>query len=155
MASLFSSVLQFHGTLTAANFPGGVRPPAYEWPVPQTTATSAQLRPPYVTYQLVGGEETQTFEDDDVETYTLTATAFAVSQADADAIVKALRWNGQSKGDAAGFDNRNTLTNFTEGSLLGVYPQRPPVPGYAGSVDKDGKPMHKAVMEWRVEVQQP
>lgn len=152
MASLFSSVVQFHNSLTAANFPNATLPPAYEKPAPQVTAAGAQLRPPYVVYSLAALDEQQDFEDESIETYTLTAVAYADTQADADAIVKALRWNGQGVGGGAGFDNRQTLTNFTEGVLMGVVPSRPPVPSYSG-VGISSQRAHQATMEWRVEVE--
>lgn len=152
MASLLSSVIQFHNTLTAANFPGATRPPAYEKPAPQVTAAGTPLRPPYVVYALVARDEQQDFENEGIESYTLTAVAYADTQADADAIVKALRWNGQSVANGTGFDDRNTLTNFTEGTLLVVAPSKPPVPSYA-AIGISSQRVHQTTMEWRVDVE--
>lgn len=152
MASLFSSVIQFHNTLTGANFPGGTRTPAYEHPVPLTTAAGAQLRPPYATYALAPLNDLLTFEDESMERWRLVAVAFADSQSDADLIIACIRFNGQALSAHGGLDGRNTLTNFTDGTILSIVPTKPANPGYAG-IGISGQRIHTATMEWEIETE--
>lgn len=157
MASLLSAILSKYDALDPAGFFGGAIPPAYEDRAPEVQA-GTQLYPPYTIFTLTPGGETLTFESDEIEEYRLTVTTFAPStdatdgQAQADQNMKAIRFNNQNKDQYAGFDNSNSLPALTEGILLSIIPQRPPVPGFAGR-GKEGLNIYKVTMEYMASVQ--
>lgn len=158
MASLLSALLAKYDALTAANFFGGIIPPAFEDRVPEVV-NGNQLYPPYTTFSLTAGDEMiLTFEDDDVEPLRLVVVTYAPStdatdgQAQADQNMKAIRFNGQNPNQNAGFDNSNSLPTLTEGVLLSILPMRPPAPALAGR-GKEGKAIYKTTMEYTVNVE--
>lgn len=154
MANLAVSIETFYATLTASGFPGSVRPDIFLTSAPAVRSTGEQLRISggYVVFTLRGSGEEQGFESD-LETSILTFTAYALGADNAGAIISAIRFNGQAASVAAGFDNCAALAGFTDGTLLGIFPTRPPDTTQEKMTDKDGRVAFRATMEYRVLVE--
>ena len=149
MATLLPAILAKYDSLTAANFGGGARPPAFHDRAPQVT--SGQLRPPYTVVSLRAEPTDLTFESDGVEVTRVTMRAYATSEEELDATISAVARNGGSVTSAGGFDY-GTLPQLTDGTLLAMVPQKVPAKHFDG-IDKDGKNVYRAEFEWLVEVQ--
>src|SRR5690348_13379556 len=126
---LRTAISNFYDTLTASGFPNSTRQKLHFSAVPVVDAAGAQLRPAdgYVLYSLQSAGEEQGFESD-IEIYRLTFTAYMTkSNADCESetIINAIRFNSQTPSSAAGFENRATLPGFTDGSLIGIFPEGP------------------------------
>ncbi len=101
-ASPIAAIKALYSGLTAANFPGASRPPVYFGESP--LYDGQQVRPPYVVVRDDGLTAEHEFEANVIEDGGLTVEVYADTLEDVDMIVKAIRWNGQSPGQRAGFD---------------------------------------------------
>jgi len=149
MATLLPAILTKYDALSAANFAGGTRPPAFHDRAPQVT--SGQLRPPYAVFGLRAEPTQLTFEDDGVEVTRVTLRVYATSEADLDSDIAAIARNGGSVGAAGGFDS-GTLPALTDGTLLSMVTQKVPSKHFDG-VEGNGTNVYRAEFEWLVEVQ--
>lgn len=102
--SVIRAAIDLYETLTASNFPGGSRPPIHFDLAPQTTGAGAQLDLPYCVLKDGGVVPQFDTERNGIEPTQLTLEVYASTLADVDAVVKAVKWNGQDPGDGAGFD---------------------------------------------------
>lgn len=168
MVTLATAILDFYATLDLAGFaglrPGGARPPLSQTLVPQTTAQGTQRdldAGPFVTFELRANNEEQGFESD-IETHTLTFTAYAagaqdtpdtVGAAASQQVIRAIRYNNQGSQAGAGYANRATLPTLTDGTLIGIFPTRPPATTQLRGTTKAGFPAFSTVMEYRVQVE--
>lgn len=150
MATLLASLMTKYDSLSAANFPGSSRPPAFEEPVPDEY-NGAALYVPYVTLAVEAAGTALTFEYAGVAAFKVTVTAYAYSQADTDATIAAVRYNGAAAASASGFD-LGSLAAFDDGRLLALRPDGPPRPGFAGW-GKDAKRVHTTTMTYTADVQ--
>lgn len=108
--SPIAAVRALYGTLTAANFPGASRPPLYFGEVP--LYDGQQVRPPYCV--LIDNGLTPAaddFEGNVIEDGRLILEVYADTLEDVDAILKAVKYNGQAPGSKAGFDYARPALN--------------------------------------------
>jgi hypothetical protein len=152
MANLVASVETFYGTLTASAFPNSTRPPISLTTAPVVTTAGAQLRPPYVTCELLSAGVEDCFESS-IETTRLTFIAVANGAHNAQQIIDAIRFNGLAASAAGGFDNRAALAALTDGTLLGIFPEGPPEIVQDRSLDRTGATVHTGTMRYRVQVE--
>lgn len=147
--TLVPALLSKWDSLTAANFAGGTRPPAFHDMAPQVT--TGQLRPPYAVFGVERGEATFTFESDQFEVTAVTIRIFDTAE-NLDAAVAAARWNGGTVAQALGFDN-GTLAGLTDGIQLWMHIDGPPTKHYDG-LDKNNQTVYRAELRYSVEVHQ-
>ena len=104
-SSWVAAAIDLYESLSAANFPGGTRPPVYFDQAPEATAAGAQLYPPYVVVRDASGLAPEYQSDlGGIEVGTLELEVYAGTLADADAAAKAVKWNGGDPVDHLGFD---------------------------------------------------
>lgn len=141
-------------SLNAALFPDGTLLPVYLDQAPQVDGTGSQLRPPYAT--LTDNGQTPTiagFERTTLEVCEFTIDVYySNSLANVATAIWAIRLNGGGIGDGLGFDY-GELTDF-------VAPRdsyqvlRGKVQHSLAEYDKDGKPVYKGTIEYKVTVKE-
>lgn len=150
--SIQNEVLAKYDGLTAANFPSASRPAIYFDEAPPVDGAGVQVRPPYVlchtpTHQV----KPLDFERNNIVTVQLIFEVFVGLLADLDTTVTAIRWNGGTVGQGLGFDYGTITTLSAPRSTLQIVPVGEPR-RLADRLDKDGKRVHGARVEWRLTV---
>lgn len=150
---IYAAILKYR-SLDPTNFPDASRPPLYFDYVPQTDDAGAQLRPPYAVLRDLGQTPTIAgFERTTLETCQFTVEVYYVNALDKSAqALWAVRLNGGGIGDGLGFDY---------GDLPALAFPRESYQVLRGRVqfgfdhfDKDGKPVYKGTIAYKVTVKE-
>lgn len=137
-----------YGTLTAALFPGGTRPPFDFGEASATTSTGAQKRVPYVVLTDLGSDPEYQSDYGGQERGGFELTVYAKTVTDLDTIVTAIRFNGDTPAAKAGFDF-GTLTLDAPYYALALTRTRE-VREYVAP-DRDGLRVHRCRITYRVD----
>ena len=145
--SPIAAAQELYGTLTAANFPGATRPGIYFDQAPQYDGQQVQPGTGYVVMKDGGFNSELTFEDDTQEAGSITLEVYADTLANVDAVVKAIRWNGQTPRTRSGFDNGTLSYNspLFHHELVHVSEVR-----RVAGVGKSGQRVHMAEVVYKI-----
>lgn len=92
--SVIAAVIDLYGTLDAANFPNGIRPPIWLDQAPQEAVDGSQSRPPYVIVRDGGGTEQWDTGTNSVAFESFTIEVYYNLLSDCDAGLTAILFNG-------------------------------------------------------------
>lgn len=146
---LLASIMAKYDALTASNFPNSTIPPIFHDIAPQVV--SGQLVPPYVVVGLDSGPADLTFESDLTEENRLSFEVYYTNEGDLNQAIRAIRFNGQTLSNNAGFDN-GTLPQLTQGILISMLLTGAPST-YWDNIDKNDKYIYRGELSYDVMVQ--
>lgn len=152
-SAIYAAKLKYE-SLDPSNFPDADRPPLFFDYVPQTDDTGAQLRPPYGVLRDLGQTPTLVgFERTTLEVCQFDLEFYYVNDLGKNAAaIWAVRLNGGGIGDGLGFDY---------GELPDLDFPRESYQILRGKVrfnferfDKDGKPVHRGTVSYKVTIKE-
>lgn len=151
--SAVAAVIQKYEALTAANFPGGVRPPIFFGGVPVVSGTSS-TELPWVNLVHKGTRVETGLGPDPILVCRFILGAYAITLADVEAIARAIRWNGQAPSQCAGFDFAASIT--VAGYTYMPYSCQPDgdeIEGREKELSKDQRFVHTTTLPYRLQYQ--
>lgn len=151
--SVTAAVKAKYESLTAANFPGGARPPVYFGLAAQTGTAGTQIRPPYVVFtEASRSVQVLDFERNSMLTVSLVMDVYANSESDVDTICNCIRWDSPTAvGSGNGFDFGSLSDLAAPRSTFQIIPAEEPR-RLEKPLDQTGLRMHACRMTFRVSV---